>query len=393
MERIIYKSLFLSLVVFCLSACDNDIKDISKVREKLELTSSATSIVLDENNMQKDIITFNWTEARELSSDYAVSYTTKLDLVGNNFGSSTVILNYEDDGTFSRSFTSEQLNNWANEKWKLKVNKPFTLEFRVVAEWEGGPDFQAPEVRTVTVEVEPIRVEVFGADNMYIAGSAVDDKTEINRTAENESRYAWYGDLSTGELQIPVVLEGDTYYIVPDDGNNTVFDGESRPVKMQETPVSWNISKAGKYRMVVDMEKTTITFYSPDKPLAPAVVKWMLEGVEQTTEVNNIWHYGEPTSWSWKTGEWTQSMADPQVFIYSGDAIMGRTKFGVAASNVAYVYTGNNTATDTPVTHGIAYDLYEGYTGNERNAYFRLPSGTNFIILDIRNKEMKAFNK
>ncbi len=292
MKKVIYKALSLLFVGFCLTACDNDIKDIDKVEEKLTLTASAESIALDAANMQKEIITFTWTEARDVPGDHLVSYTTKLDIVGNNFGSSTAILTYEDDGVFSRSFTSEQLNNWANDKWKLKVNKTFTLEFRVIAQWEGGATFEAPEVRTVTVDVQPIKVEVFGADNMYIDGSAVSDKTEMVQTVENESQYAWLGDLSAGDLQIPVELEGETYYIVPEDGNGTVKAGEPRQVKMQETPISWNIPADGEYRIVVNMDQTTITTYTPDKPLAPAIVEWPFsendEVTNMVTEVTNI---------------------------------------------------------------------------------------------------------
>ena len=393
MKKIIYKILPFLFVGMCLSACDNKIQDIDKVQETMKLTSSSTSISLNKDDLQGNIITFNWEPAREVAGNHVVSYTTKLDLVGNNFGSATTILSYEDDGTFSRSFTSEQLNNWANEKWKLKVNKPFTLEFRVIAQWEGGKTFEAPEVRTVTVDVQPIKVEVFGADNMYIDGSSVSDKIEMTKTIENESQYAWFGNLTAGELLIPVSLNGDTYYIVPKDGKKDILDGQAQNVKMQELPASWNIPKDGEYRIVVNMEKTTITIYSPDKPLSSDVVTWMLNNEEQTTVVNNIWHYGEPTGWGWKAGGWTQSLADPQVFIYSGSALVGRTKFGVATSNTCYVYAPNQSKADTPVTHGVEYTLYGGSTGDERNAYFKLPAGTNYIILDIRNKKMKAFQR
>lgn len=390
----LYKVLPLLVTLMCLNACEEN-ADIDPVDERLELTASSARVTLDATRFTDDILTFTWTEARPLSDDYLVSYTTKLDVVGNNFGSSTTILSYEDEGIYSRSFTSEQLQNWANEKWMIKVNKPFTLEFRVVAQWEGGPTFETPEVRTVTVDVEPIRVEVFGADKMFVGGSAVADGNpiEINKTVENESRYAWYGSLVAGELQVPVELEGETYYLVPQDGNGTIRSGEVVPVKMQETPGAWNIETDGDYRIVIDMEKTTATLYTPDQPLEPAVVNWTLDGVEQTTTVTNLWQYGEPTGWAWKTGNWTQSMADPQVFIYSGPALNGRTKFGVHPHNQSYVYTGNNTAKDTQVAFGTVYTLYGGYSGNERNAYFKLPTGTNFVILDLRNMTMEAFKK
>ena len=100
--------------------------DSDPVRETLELTASASQIALDENDLSATVLTFDWTPARPMPDEYLVSYTTKLDLLNNNFGSSTAIVTSEDDGIFSRSYTSEQINNWANERWKVPVNKTFT---------------------------------------------------------------------------------------------------------------------------------------------------------------------------------------------------------------------------------------------------------------------------
>ena len=107
-----------------------------------------------------------------MPDEYLVSYTTKLDLLNNNFGSSTAIVTSEDDGIFSRSYTSEQINNWANERWKVPVNKTFTLAFRVIAEYAGGPTYEMPEVRTVEVTVTPIKVDVFDAERHPLFGCA-----------------------------------------------------------------------------------------------------------------------------------------------------------------------------------------------------------------------------
>ena len=113
-----------------------------------------------------------------------------------------------------------------------------------------------PEVRTVEVTVTPIKVDVFDADKVSLSGTAISSVTEIEKTVENANLYAWYGALSIGELQIPVELEGQTYYIVPSDGSGTLKDGELVDVKMTETPVSWNIPAAGNYRLLIDMEKS-----------------------------------------------------------------------------------------------------------------------------------------
>lgn len=395
MKRNILPVLF---AILCFIACDNDIKDIPKTQEKLEITPSATSIALDENNLSADIITFTWTEAREMpNDDYLVSYTTKLDVVGNNFGSSTAILTYEDDGVFSKSFTSEQLNNWANEKWKIKANQTFTLEFRVVAEFAGGGRFEAPEVRTVNVDVTPIQVVIFEADNMFIAGSALasgEEKVKMTKTIENQSQFAWLGDLVAGELQIPVELNGYTYYIVPTDGEGTLMDGEPEAVKMQETPISWNIPSDGEYRVVVNMEKATISIYSPDKALQPRTVEW---GTFSVT-VTEFWLHGNKNNWGAAVkGNFKPSLADPQVLVYSGEGLTGwdRVKFIVTNDNPngAYAFSSvlnAGAARDESLSTGVAADLSEGSSTAQRNSYFKLPAGTNFIMIDLRNMKILA---
>lgn len=392
--KFLYKTLPLLFTLFCLNACDdNEIQDIPKVQEKLELTASSIDITLDENNLTDDIITFDWTEARAVpGDDYVVSYTTKLDLVGNNFGTSTAILTYEDDGVFSKSFTSEQLNNWAKEKWKTRVNQPFTLEFRVVAQWEGGPEFEAPEVRTIRVNVQPIKVEVFAADKMFVAGSATQsgDPIRMTKTLENESQYAWLGNLVAGDLQIPVELEGYTYYIVPKTGDGTIQDGVGETVKMQEAPVSWHIETPGEYRVVVNMKNSTIMIYSPEKALKPKKVEW---GTLSAT-VTELWLHGNKNNWGTAVkGNFSTSLADPQVLVYNGDPLTSwdRVKFVVTNENpnAAFAFSSelksDGSKQDVTLTTGIIANISGGSSTPQRDSYLKLPTGTNFIVIDLRN--------
>ena len=72
--------------------------------------------------MASDKITFTWTDAREMSDDYYLTYETKLDVLGNNFGSKTVIKNTFEAGENSISFTLDQINTWASERWEIPVS-------------------------------------------------------------------------------------------------------------------------------------------------------------------------------------------------------------------------------------------------------------------------------
>lgn len=404
MKRIkyIYKIAPLLFIVLCLNACEYEIGDIEKVQEQLELKASASSITLNEDHLADDIVTFTWTEARPQSDDHIVSYTTKLDVVGNNFGSSTAIMNYEDEGVFSRSFTSEQLQNWANEKWGVPVNKPFALEFRVTAQWEGGATFEAPEVRTITINVTPIKTVVFDADKIFLDGTAVPgmSSVEMSKTLENENQYAYLLNLEAGDLQIPVEFNGETNYICPADGNGTLHDGEAIGVKMRETPVSWKIETAGEYRIVVNMQKATVAIYSPAKALTPKTVVWNnSSGVATTTEITDLWMHGAINSWGTPIKmECTVSLADPQVLVYTGGKT-GKTKFIVYGGtdndkNLAYAFscplTAAGTQQELSLTLGKIADLSGGYSSAQRNSYYTIPSGANFVILDLRNMTVLA---
>lgn len=386
--------------------------DSDPVNETLELTASASQIALDENNLSATILTFDWTPARQMPDEYLVSYTTKLDLLNNNFGSATTIETSEDDGIFSRSYTSEQLNNWANERWKVPVNKTFTLAFRVIAEYAGGPTYEMPEVRTVEVTVTPIKVDVFDADKVSLSGTAINSTTEIEKTVENANLYAWYGALSIGELQIPVELDGQTYYIVPSEGNGAFKDGELVDVKMQDDPVSWSIPAAGNYRLLIDMEKKQVRIYSPTTDLKPLSVTFHPNGTETlptiTMEVTDLYMYGDQ-SWSGKKMNCVQSLADPQILIYSGNmTFKDRTSFRVSQNfeingtsyNISNTYcftcplNSENKKQDVTLTLDKECPLHGGSDGESRGSYYRMPSGDTYsIIINLRNMTILARKK
>lgn len=389
--------------------------DSDPVMKTMTLTASAPEIALDENNLSAEVLTFGWTPARQMPDEYLVSYTTQLDLLTNNFGSATTIETSEDDGVFSRSYTSEQLNNWANERWKVPINKKFTLAFRVIAEYAGGPTFEMPEVCTVEVAVTPIKVDVFDADKMSLAGSAIASVTEMDKTVENANRYAWYGDLTIGELQIPVELNGQTYYLVPADGGTAIEDGQAVAVKMQEESASWNIPAAGKYRIVIDMEAKQITIYSEATDLKPLSVTFRPNGAdanpETTIEVTELWAYGAGTGWGARKLNLVPSMADPQVFIYdaaennnskltSGMKFCVSNNFSVGGTdynqNNAYCFTCPTTADgkrqNLTLTLGKEGELHGGADGETRNSYYTMPAA-DLVIFDLRNRTILARNK
>jgi len=399
--RYVLNALLLLLIIVCFAACKHEINDIEKVQEQMELNVSSANIALDENNPAKDILTFNWKKARPQSDDHMVTYITKLDVVGNNFGSSTAILTYEDDGVYSKAFTSEQLQNWANQKWGIPVNKSFTLEFRVIAQWEGGATFEAPEVRTVKVNVTPIRTVVFDADKVFVGGSAVPglSKVELPKTPENLNQYAFVLNLQPGELQIPVEYNGATNYISSADASTVLKDGTAIGIKMRETPFAWKIETAGQYRVIVNMQKATATIYSPAQALTPKTVTWTGGSGAVTTVVDELWMHGAINGFGAPIKmECKVSMADPQILVYSGGRV-GKTKFIVYGvndnnKNLAYAFSCPLTATgakqELALVLGTVAPLSGGSTTPQRDSYYTIPAGANIVVFDLRNMTILA---
>lgn len=399
--------------------------DIEPVRETMTLVCETPEVEIDEDHLTSPALTFTWTGARPLTDEYMSMYKAELDVLGNSFGSRTVItsgvgFDYkydEEKGIYTATFTHEQLNNWYSERWALPVNKTFTVEFRVLAQWTGGPEFEAPEVRKVSAQVKPIQVIVFSCDEMSIAGNAVPASESINKTLENENIYAWKGALTPGELEIPVEFDGITYYLHNSDGSADIADGQPMAVVMNETKGGWTVPAAGEYRIVINMADRTATIYSEATDLQPLVVTFLPNGVQENPEVtltvSDLYAYGGGTGWGAKKLNLQQSLADPQIFIFDGSTnahktLGGDMKFCISNSftdengksynqNNSYCFT--NVLTDEGKRQNLSAELnkvfilHGGSDGETRNSYMKVPAGSNFIVFDLRNNTFFATKK
>lgn len=415
--KTIFKAMPLAAAAILAVSCAWDpIKhDIPAVQEDMVLTASSDSLVILEETMASQYITFEWTEAREMSDDYYLSYTAKLDVLGNNFGSKTAIVKEFEVGETSVSFSLAQINEWANGRWEQPVNKEFFLEFRVVAAWTGGSTFEIPEVKTVTVHVTPIKVIVFNADEVLVSGSVIADDQNLSKCPENEKIFAWSGSLDAGQLQIPVKYEGNTYYIAPKDNKGEFADSTRFDIVMNDEPFSWDLPAKDNYRIVVNMENATAAMYSSAHDLQPFYTgDWYAankpeNGQMKSFAVTNLWLRGESADWA-SAGKDLQlkvSPADPQILVYSGAKLKsGRTDFSTVSTyevtkpdgttfsgnvNNAYVFAPLKEISEMSgsdwnlgsLKENTPYPL-QGGSGAERGGYFKIPAGITFMVFNLR---------
>lgn len=382
-------------------------------------SSPSGSIVLDRDNPDQKVIDFTWTApVKDLSSEYALSYVTLLDVQGNDYGTVTAIRTEEAPGTMSRSYTSAELQNWADERWGVTEGENFTLQFKVIAQWKGGSQAVTPEEKYLNISVTPMEapeppVEPFTADRILLAGDAVgEESVEFARTMENENLYAALIELKAGELQIPVEIKGETslQYLKPA-GDGSLQDGVAESVTTETNPAGWMIPANGRYRVVVNRGTDQITIYSPENDLKPLIITtdiWANASwgcFPKPWEITEVWLGSNGV---YTKAECTTSLADPQVLIYRGDGISatGGMKFvaytplnkvegtGTCDPNATWCYTcpltADNKRQNLTLELGQVGQLHGGGDTETRNSYYKFSEKPNLVILDLRNMTIVA---
>lgn len=285
-----------------------------------------------------------------------------------------------------------------------------------VVDFDGAASWKIAEAKNyrVSLNIDTRQVTVQDAANilemdaLYLAGSAVAEEINIAQTLENESLYAWKGELKAGALYIPVEFEGNRTIALVNSAESTDLTGAAvgfaQSLIAAAQTKAWTIPADGTYRIVVDIDAKTVRIYDAEHDLQPKMVgpwkdttKPNKETGENftwvTTPVEALWLWGDFDSKAFgdvpsDDYKMTVSQASPYVFIYEGTFTGGTVKF--MASNVrnnAYAY-GASDVRDKIVTASLdtPYTMVSGQ-GNNRYSRYKIPSGTNLIIVDITDEQ------
>lgn len=266
--------------------------------------------------------------------------------------------------------------------------------------------------------------DVIDLDELFIAGTAVGGEVKINPTLEDENCYAFRGHLNAGTLYLPILFEGQKLLsIVPDaPGTQPIEDGITNRFGQIETTNAqagnyWELQTPGIYRIVVNTETKEITIYSPATDLQSKVVSWnntVLPQNPYTAPITELWMYGGFNNWVGDGNgfsgfhndfKMTQSLANPNLFVYRGTTLprttvsdeynkqsyTGALRFAVSnIHNNVYAF-GSTASAQRNVSNGyLVVNSNEPQTlvagqGDNRYAFFCIPTGTNFVLVDVEN--------
>lgn len=282
---------------------------------------------------------------------------------------------------------------------------------------------------TVNLDNHTVKIvnvgEVIELDNLYLAGNATNgEEIEMIPCLEEEGLYAWYGELNSGSLYLPLVYDGEsTVSFIPKDGSDhSIHDGETMEFAQSLTDGVldkgyWEIPQQGNYRIVVSTVDHTIAIYSSetDKPNTVVSYNNTVDGINPfEQEVTELWIWGGFNDSAHDPGlkagfeekyRMKQSVANPYVFVYYGSNLprgtstddwskataTGALNFLVSnIENNVYAYGADINAKRNEyrgyqnVNLGETLKLVPGQSDN-RYAYFCVPENCNFVVVDIEN--------
>ncbi|MCW3807504.1 SusF/SusE family outer membrane protein [Plebeiibacterium marinum] len=362
------------ICILSLSGCQEDYEAEVSTGKIIELSASASDMVLTQAESFNTAITFNWTTGSNQGTGASISYVLEMDKAGNNFASAKVY----DFGkqVYEKSISVEDLNEMANDLWSVQYGQSIDLEARVTAK------IADEAVMDDVSSVVPFTVQTFQpvTETLYIVGSATPVGWNISEAIalvpDNDEPwvFVYEGQLTPGNFKFPVNRDEswsqDFYTQDPADAELMVFnEGGSGD------DVQWEIIEGSPYLVTVDLLELTI---SVEKQIGPPYTNIFIIGDASP----NGWNIGSPMGF-------TQNAEDPFVFTYEAQLNPGELKFSTYKGDWCDGDWLNATqadqaldATDYVVRHGCDGDDFKWRVTDET-------AGRYLITINLFDKTVK----
>lgn len=305
-KKLIYSLLVLLLGFF--SSCSNEDKNRIDDVEDLVLSSSAETIVLEEELVGKEALVLNWNRGSYKITEYRL----EMDLKGNSF-SQKVDFILPVDGKPTLSFRHEQLNNLIEQSWPTLRNKQGEFEVRVCGLDNGEISLES---NMLSLKITPYTEEPLAYENLWISGDAVGELSpeEAHMTYDNDlKKFVWEGKIFTeGGFVFRTNLNSNIPAYCKGENDNSV-----QLITDETIQTNFTVSQDNYYRIEMDTRKKIIS----------------LSVVEQITDKITI--IGALCGWDiWNAPELTK--VSTNVYVYEGALPEGEFKFRIGISEGSY---------------------------------------------------------
>ncbi len=253
--------ILLSSCFFLLNSCDEgeDVKIVlDSVTDGMQLTPSATDIILSQEKMDDPAITFKWNPAQTRKNNGTLTYYFKLGLPGFTKAIDKITI---DAGASEYSISHYDLNLLVHNKLGVNYGNKVQLQAEIVA-WSDGDYFVKPEIsmtlfNVTTFEIAPVNLYLVGSANPK--GSAVNNGIKLNEIIEGRdigNQYQWEGELNVGTFKFVNSVTEDKGSWSKGASANQLAQNPT----VSSSDVEFTVTKAGLYSIILKKSTKEIIY-------------------------------------------------------------------------------------------------------------------------------------
>ncbi|MGO4773140.1 SusF/SusE family outer membrane protein [Flavobacterium sp. W22_SRS_FK3] len=311
---------FIIMSIVLVSCDDKGIENHDWLQEPnftnpMTLSLSSNEVVLIKENEDADAITFTWTQGNDRGAGTTLKYFFRIDILGNNFSKDiddvtkrTVYTEEIPDGVLTKSYTVKQLNSLLLKHFKRPGGAVTNLEVQIIAQVNGGTQFQLPEVSTSSFAATSYSP---GPLPLFMVGDAISGSWDYNTGKSlpeitERTLYNFIGDFSVGSFKVIEKPGSELPSYDPVAVNNLVYNETNQ----RTADNVFKVTESGRHSLYMDIDKGTYIFgYVP---------------------YQNVYMVGNAiTGIGWDIGKAKQMIWDaknPEVFSYKGQFDAGEFK-------------------------------------------------------------------
>lgn len=305
------RSLIVFLLVFtaALSSCStDDLKAKYFSADELKLTLSSTDMVLDQSMFQQKFA-FKWTTGDNKGTGASISYKLEIDKKENKFANA---IEYDfGKNKFDFDINIATLNSLLLTTFNGEPGKAIALQARITATF--ADKSVAPQTAVVDFKLtpyKPLSTELFMVGDATPNGWDITKASALTAQAANPVVFVYSGQLSKGKFKFAVNTDScfcqDFYTKDAADSGKIIHNTGGSGSDLQ-----WEITKAGKYKITVNLLKLTIAIEEQDTPA-----------------FTQLWIVGDasPSGWNVDTPEAFIVTDNPFIFTYEANLTPGNFK-------------------------------------------------------------------
>lgn len=366
----------MAAVALCLIAasCNEDIDDyVSQNNSEVQFSGLEEYIKLDEDNPDKVALSVNWSAAHNYGNDYITTYKYQFAVDGS---SAKEIVEYEDDGNFSRLYTNAELQKILVEHFGQKTSSVCKVLLTVTAEFE-GPTLKVPDVTATSIKVKTYGPKQFLADEIKVGGTAVaDGSLTMKQQASDEMIYTATVKLVPGKINFPLTYADEQNAIGPLTADAPITKSEMEAIVTDEAKAnSWVIEEEDNYRLTVNLRNHTVKIVA-----AGAIV-----------EADQIFMAGSAVGAD--QIEITRTLENENLYAWRGELKKGALYFPLTFNDAQEMSIVPQNADERGITDGQMMSFGLTQTNLTAKRYWDIPAdGTYRIVMDTEEKTIIIYS-